>query len=79
MSDEYRGMRDVVDELRRTLDKAGVPHEDEGARTCFRTEKGGPVTVFPSVEYEGMLFVTYHAYEYHPTAQEALQACGVGA
>ncbi len=77
MEDGFRGMRDEVLKLRRRLDRMDVEHEDSNEITYFENRDGG-CTVFPSVQHEGSLFVTYTASEYCGTVDEALGLCGLG-
>jgi len=77
MQDQFRGMRDEVLELRRRLDRKKVEHEDHNEITYF--ENGdGDCTIFPSIQHDGRLFVTYTASDYCDTVDEALRLCGLG-
>lgn len=75
--DQFRGMHDEVVALRRALDRMGVEHEDSDEITYFENHDGS-CTVFPSVQHQGRLFVTYTASDYCGTPAEALALCGLG-
>jgi len=76
-NDGFRGMRDEVVALRRMLDRLGVSHEDSNEITYF-VNADGECAVFPSVQHEGRLFVTYTASGYCDTPAQALHLCGIG-
>lgn len=76
MEDGYRGMRDEVLALRKALDRMGVEHEDTNEITSF-LNSDGECTVFPSVQLEGELFVTFTVSDYVATAEDAIRLCRV--
>lgn len=78
MSDCYRGMREEVLALREALDDMGVTHEDSDEITYF-LNGDGECSVFPSVQHEGRLFVTYTKSTYVATAADALDVCDMRA